>query len=120
MKLLVDENIHGGIVAWLRAQGHDVAYAAEGQSGDADNDLLALAQREGRVLITDDKDFGELVFHRRLSSWGVLLIRLDSPDLASRLQRLGEVWKTVEIQGPGGFLVLTDRKLRVRRIATGP
>ncbi len=120
MKLLADENLHGGIVAWLRAQGHDVLYAAEGLPGESDDDVLALAQREGRVVITDDKDFGELVFHRRLSSSGVLLVRLDTPDLASRLKRLAEAWPTVEAHGNGQFIVISDRKIRVRPIAGAP
>jgi predicted nuclease of predicted toxin-antitoxin system len=87
VRFLADENLHVGLVEWLRSGGHDVLYAAESFSGDPDEVLLESARREGRILVTDDKDFGELVFHRRLVSQGILLIRLSSPRIEERLER---------------------------------
>ena len=114
MKFLADENIHGGIVAWLRASGHDVLYAAEMTPGSGDETVLELASREDRVLITDDKDFGELVFRRRLVNAGVILVRLSAPDLPSRLGRLGSVWPSIVTHAAGAFTVISDTKVRVR------
>ncbi len=114
MKFLADENIHADIVGWLRSQGHDVLYAAESLTQRPDDELLAIARDESRVLITADKDFGELVFHRKLVSHGVVLIRLTSPSLADRLERLGRVWTDVETQARNAFIVVSDRKVRVR------
>jgi predicted nuclease of predicted toxin-antitoxin system len=54
-------------------------YAAEIMSGFPDEVLLDTARCEGRILVTDDKDFGELVFHRRLAIEGIVLIRLSNP-----------------------------------------
>jgi len=84
MDFLADENIHADIVAWLRERGADVLYAAELLQGRGDEELLAAAQKGQRVIITDDKDFGELVFHQRLASSGIVLIRLDSPSMVTR------------------------------------
>jgi hypothetical protein len=64
--------------------------------------------------VTDDKDFGELVFHRRLVSQGILLIRLSSPRIEERLKRFEEVWSAIELRLQGHFVVLGDRKVRVR------
>lgn len=75
MRLLADENLHAGIVAWLRLNGHDVTYAAETLRGEPDEVVLARAREEIRVVVTDDKDFGDLVVRRRLSTAGVLLLR---------------------------------------------
>ena len=116
MKLLADENIHADIVAWLRTRGHDVLYAAESLAHRPDDELLAIAREENRVLLTDDKDFGELVFHRRLVSRGIVLIRLESPRIVDRLQRLDQVWADLEAQAEDKFIVVSQRKVRVRGV----
>ena len=115
MKFLADENIHADIVGWLRNSGHDVLYAAESLTGASDDELLATARREDRLLITDDKDFGELVYHRRLVTRGVILIRLQAMPLPNRMQRLSEVWADIE-QSPDKFIVISKRKVRVRSL----
>lgn len=86
MDFLADENIHIDIVGWLRDRGNDVLYAAEALQSRRDDDLLAIARQDQRVLITDDKDFGELVFHQRLATGGIVLIRLHSPSVKDRLK----------------------------------
>lgn len=120
MRFLADENIHADLVEWLRSAHHDVTYAAETLSGDPDEVLLAVARSEKRILVTDDKDFGELVFHRRLASQGILLIRLSSPRIRDRLKRLGEVWGAIESHLDGRFVVLGDNKVRIRPISLTP
>ncbi len=116
MKLLADENLHSQIVAWLRSRGHDVLYAAETLRQMSDEELLAIARNEERVLITDDKDFGELVFHRGLISRGVILVRLQMPTIAERLERLSQIWGDVEAQAEGKFIVVSDTRVRVRGV----
>jgi predicted nuclease of predicted toxin-antitoxin system len=116
VKFLADENIHADIVAWLRSEGHDVAYAAETLTQRADDELLAIARDDARVLITDDKDFGELVFHRKLVSRGVVLIRLENARVADRLQRLAQVWPDIEAQAEDKFIVVSEHKVRVRGV----
>ena len=64
MKLLIDENLPRSMVERLREAGHDVAYVADDWSGLRDADVLA--RDEDRILITFDRDFGELVFRHRL------------------------------------------------------
>jgi len=119
VKFLADENIHADIVAWLRAQGCDVLYAAETLAHRPDDDLLAIARHEGRVLVTDDKDFGELVFHRKLVSRGIVLIRLENARITDRLHRLAQVWADVEAQAEDKFIVVSQRKVRIRGVLRG-
>ena len=77
MKILADENIHERSVALLRAAGHDVRWVIETHRRAPDPNLLRLANREGRTLITFDTDFGELVHKDRLSApHGVILFRI--------------------------------------------
>jgi predicted nuclease of predicted toxin-antitoxin system len=97
-----------------------VTYAAEVFPGEPDEVLLARAYSEKRILLTDDKDFGELVFYRRLASQGILLMRLSSPRIEVRLRRLAEVWGAIESQLEERFVVLGDKKVRIRPIRLTP
>jgi hypothetical protein len=71
------------------------------------------------VVLTEDKDFGELVFRDRRNTHGVILLRMESLPAASRLARLQGVWAAVEANVPGHFLVVTETKVR-RRPLTPP
>ena len=62
MRLLADENVAGETVEALRQQGHDVAWVRTGSPGLADEEVLRRAVSEGRIVVTFDKDFGELAF----------------------------------------------------------
>ena len=75
MKLLADESAEGPTVYALRAAGHEVLFVAEISPGIADRAVLEIARREEALLLTADKDFGELVFRNREPHRGVLLIR---------------------------------------------
>jgi len=119
MHLLADENLHAGLVAWLRSNGHDVVYAAETLGGESDEALLVRAREENRVVVTDDKDFGDLVVHRRLSTAGVLLLRQADASLAVRIARLATHWPEIERSLPGHLVVVSDRKVRVRALPPG-
>ena len=116
MKLLADENIHRDIVLWLRSCGHDVLYASEVLGGSSNEELLALARQESRTLITDDKDFGELVFRRKLPSTGVVLLRLHRLPLPDRLRWLQSRWTRILSYPPASFVVVTEYKIRVRSV----
>jgi predicted nuclease of predicted toxin-antitoxin system len=90
-------------------------YAADTMSGVPDEFLLDTARREERIFVTDDKEFGELVFHRRLASQGIVLIRLSSPRIEDRLRRIAAVWTAIEPHLEGRFVVIGDKKVRSDR-----
>ena len=75
MRVLADESVEGEVMRLLRARGHDVAYVPEVSSGIRDDEVLALANAQGRVLLTEDTDFGELAFRLGSRSEGVVLLR---------------------------------------------
>ncbi len=116
MKLFADENTPRAIVVRLRGLGHDVLYASEVGPGAADRDWLARAEAEERVILTSDKDFGDLIFRDRLTSHGVVLSRLNELPLIDRLARLEQAWSIVEAHPTGKFLVISARKVRVRNL----
>src|SRR6267143_6582206 len=75
MNFMADESCAGPVVRTLREAGHDVVAIAEVARGAADEQVLERALNEKRVLITEDRDFGELVYARGRSSAGVILVR---------------------------------------------
>ncbi len=114
MKLFADENMARSIVTRLRDLGHDVQYASEVQPGAADSDWLKRAEAEGQIILTADKDFGDLIFRDRLTSHGVVLLRLGELPLIDRLSRLEQAWASVEAHPTGKFIVITSSKIRIR------
>jgi len=78
MNFLADESCAGPVVRALREAGHHVVAIAEVARGATDEQVLERALNEKRVLITEDRDFGELVYARGRSSAGVILVRFDN------------------------------------------
>jgi predicted nuclease of predicted toxin-antitoxin system len=70
LKFVADESVDYQIVSRLREDGHEVIYIAETQSGASDNSVLNQANLQQAVLLTSDKDFGDLVFRQNLSLAG--------------------------------------------------
>ncbi len=116
MKFLADECCDAGMVADLRADDHDVLYAKESLRGAVDEVILATAESEGRILLTEDKDFGELVFRLHLSTQGVILLRFDVSERHLRSPRLRDIIAHMAEQLPGKFIFLDGRKVRVRSL----
>lgn len=114
MRLLCDEGVERQIVERLRSDGHDVAYVAEMDPGISDDEVLDRANVEGSVLVTPDKDFGELVYRLERSHHGVILLRLFglSPDEKARTVSVAVNQHTEEILG--SFVVIEPGKIRIR------
>jgi predicted nuclease of predicted toxin-antitoxin system len=115
MTFLADEGVDRQIVERLRHDGYEVTYAAEMSPGIADKIVLAESQRSTSVLITADQDFGELVFRQRLTSTGVLLIRLLGLSAAAKASLVSAALRERAWELPGAFAVLTPRSVRIRR-----
>jgi predicted nuclease of predicted toxin-antitoxin system len=116
LKLLADEGVDRQIVARLRADGPEVLYVAEMEPGIADEDVLTRARLEGRLLITPDKDFGELVFRQGLAANGVLLLRLSGLAVETKCDRVSRSLAMHADEMQGAFTVLSQIALRIRRL----
>jgi predicted nuclease of predicted toxin-antitoxin system len=114
VRFLVDESADARLAAYLNAQGHDATLVAQShRPGLPDREVLAIAHAEGRVLVTDDRDFGELVFRQRQQHSGVIYFRLRDTLLQTRLARMAFVMERYgdRLQG---FIVVTDHRVRPR------
>jgi predicted nuclease of predicted toxin-antitoxin system len=114
MKFLADECCDSGVVASLRADGHDVAYVIEGQAGISDDDVLQSAFDEGRILLTEDKDFGELVYRLNKPTRGIVLLRINVQERREKWLRLKALIDGYEARLPGNFVVVDMNKFRFR------
>src|SRR6476659_4516168 len=116
MKFLLDENADFLLAGVLRDLGHDVtAIARDYPAAIKDLEVLEIAQREERVLITNDLDFGELIFRRRLPHAGVLLFRLEAEDIQTKSTWLRYVLSH-HAEQLDQFIVVTQRGVQVRRV----
>ncbi len=75
------------------------------------------AESQGYIVLTEDKDFGGLVFRDHRNTHGVILLRMEDKPAADRLTRLQAVWATIEPNLPGHFIVVTEKRLRMRPLA---
>jgi len=113
MRLLADENFPGLAVKALRDHGHDVAWVREDAPGSEDPIVLARAQVEDRILITFDKDFGELAFRWGLpASGGIILFRISVPS-ARHIAKTAVAVLASRDDWTGCFSVIEDRRVRI-------
>ena len=110
-KLLADENVPRKTVEVLRNEGMDITMVSEASRGMSDRAVIEYANREKRVIVTFDKDFGELVFRERIRVEGLMLLRFApfSPGhIADRIRH------TVSQVTPLENKIVTVREDRIR------
>ena len=110
MKFLIDANLGRKFTKVLKHAGHDSIFINDFSAKTSDEDILSLAERENRILITNDKDFGELVFKLGKPSAGVILLRTSATDPE---QRFGMIKNALD-KSKGKFVVVKEGQIRVR------
>lgn len=114
MHLLANENVPRLTIEALRAAGHDLLWARTDMGGSSDEEVMARAQAENRILITCDKDFGNLAFHAGLpATCGVILLRVGNLPPEAGVQR------TIQAIGSradwaGNLAVVDAHRIRIR------
>jgi predicted nuclease of predicted toxin-antitoxin system len=115
MKFLFDQSADFRLIPHLRERGHDVeAVSRHYPPGLADEDVLAIARQERRVLVVADRDFGELIFHQQLVHAGVIFFRLPGATLQAKIAQLNRLLdEYADELEHGEFLVVTPVQIRV-------
>ncbi|WP_020603662.1 DUF5615 family PIN-like protein [Spirosoma spitsbergense] len=114
MKWLVDECTGPSVGRWLRSEGYDVYSVGEQSPGWSDWQVLAHAVSENRVVISNDKDSGELVFKFHLSHCGIVLMRLDDERIENKIAILSRFLASFsEPITPQHFIVITEKAMRI-------
>lgn len=112
--IVADESVDFGIVQLLRNKEINVISIQEKHCGITDEEVLQIAIVNNAILITEDKDFGELVFRLRMNHNGVLLIRIFDVDRAIKIEYAAKIISNMITDLPNKFSVLTETKLRIR------
>jgi hypothetical protein len=114
MRFLADENFPRAAVVAFEAAGHDIAWVRTVMPGAGDADVLEAAAREGRVLLTFDKDFGELAARSVLpAGCGVVLFRTPAPRSEPMARRL-VIRIAARDDWAGFFSVVEPGRVRMR------
>lgn len=115
MNLLADESVERQIVERLRRDGHEVLYVAEIEPSITDDIVLERANEKSALLVTGDKDFGELVFRdQRLATGGVILLRLSGLSAARKAGIVSDAFGEHEAEFPNHFSVISPGRIRIR------
>jgi predicted nuclease of predicted toxin-antitoxin system len=119
VRWLADECVHAAVVRELRDAGHDVLYVSEQATQSRDLALVDTASADNRILLTDDKDFGEIVFREGRATNGIVLLRIPParwrlmwPNLRDAISRHGDGLCQ-------SFTVVEEGRIRTTRLARG-
>jgi predicted nuclease of predicted toxin-antitoxin system len=115
MRLLADESVDRQIVERLRADGHDVSYVAELEPGITDTEVLQRANDSSALLLTSDKDFGDLVFKDNLGTFfGVVLIRLSGLSSELKAETVSNAFHQHADDFVARFGVISSNRIRIQ------
>lgn len=117
MRFVADENCDFAVVRALRAAGHEVVAIAEISPRIGDDEVLALARARAHVLVTEDKDFGELVYAHKRQTGGVVPLRFPGNARPAMARSTVEAVKTLGNRLRRCFTVIEPGKIRSRRKA---
>lgn len=113
VRILADENFPGDVVEALRKRGHDVTWVRTDAPGSKDREILARAQADSRIVVTFDKDFGELAFRSLLpASSGIILLRVRTPLSPPSVNALTATLES-RADWAGHFAVIEPRRIRL-------
>lgn len=115
MKFLLDANMKKSVGKFLESSGFAVRYlAGTTDRGLPDDQVLHLALTENRILVTNDKDFGDLIYHQRHPHCGVILFRLTNSTDENYIRRLLTILNSSEKEIVNRYIVITDDHVRIK------
>jgi len=115
MKFLVDESVEYRVIIFLRNLGYDTRSVVDSSYGLEDKTIVSLAYKENRILITNDKDFGELIYRLHLPHKGIILFRLSKETYQLKEKKLNYILKKFKDKLQNSFTVISDNKIRFRK-----
>ena len=115
LRFLADESCDYTVVRALQSESYDVLSVSEYTTQSIDRDLIEQAYQEQRILITEDKDFGWLVFVSQVESAGVILIRFPGNARSQLAQDIISLVKERSAEISGAFVVMQPGYVRISR-----
>jgi predicted nuclease of predicted toxin-antitoxin system len=115
LRFLVDESAGPRLANWLADQGHEVYSVYEQSRGERDEQLIRKANDQSWIIVTSDKDFGELVYRLRRPHKGVVLLRLDDFRSQNRIAVMRRLIDQYKERLEGNFVVVEESRVRFGR-----
>jgi predicted nuclease of predicted toxin-antitoxin system len=115
MKFLLDESCDTAIATALDKEGHDVSRVSQVSRGATDEEVVKLALEQNRILLTEDKDFGQLVYATGEETCGVILFRFPFGEREVMARKTIELVEVEKEKLQESFVVLELDKIRIRR-----
>lgn len=112
MKFLADVNVERRVVELFRSQGFEVMWIPDFDCSMTDEELLAIAKSQNRILITNDKDFGELTFRQHKTSAGIILLRIAGEHIDKKLEMIRILLEQHVAKLSNQFTIVSDHKFR--------
>lgn len=112
MRFIVDECVGPAVARWLMELGHDVYSVYDQARGVDDEAVMAVAVTDHRILITNDKDFGEKVYRDRSLHSGVIMLRLVDQSPRSKIAAVDRLLANYAGRVAGSFVVVTENQVR--------
>ncbi len=116
LRFIVDVGVGKSIEEYLSEVGYDTKAVRDIDPHMKDEEIIHIAAAENRIVITMDKDFGELVYHSSMKHSGVLLLRLEDANVAEKLLVVEHIMTNYSDQIKNCFCVFQNNKLRIRNI----
>src|SRR3989304_3137169 len=113
MKFLVDECVGPTVAKWLMQINYDAISIYDDLSGISDDSVLKKAFLESRILVTCDKDFGEMIFKNKMQHCGIVLLRLIEEKPSNKIKVLESVLKNYAQELFGNYVVVTEKTVRI-------
>lgn len=110
---MVDECIGLSVAQWLRNKGFNVISVFSEMRGSDDETILAKAFSENRIVITKDKDFGEMVFRYKKPHCGIILLRLLNEQASNKMRVLQNLLHNYQDQLIDNYIVATETSVRI-------
>lgn len=114
LKFLVDENVGQSVIDYLKKKKYDILIAKEKLLRREDYFLLQLAYNEQRIIITNDKDFGELVFHEKLPAYCIILFRFKLENPILKIRALDKILSLNQNKLINHFIIVNESSFRIR------
>jgi len=115
VNFLADESIDRQIVEHLQKEGYSVLYVVDTEPELSNGDVFKLANQKNAILLTGDKDFGEMVFHQQVVNEGVVLIRLAGLSPPRKAEVVAQAIRHHFNEISNAFTVISPGAIRIRR-----
>ena len=115
LKFLIDVSAGRKIEKYLLDEGYDTKAVKDIDPRMEDEDIIRIAVSEARMIVTMDKDFGELVYHCSMRHSGVLLLRLEDETGAEKVRVVRHIMENYSSQIRDCFCVFQNDRLRIRK-----